>query len=118
MTTLAALASEEYAYLTTTGRRTGAPHEIEIWFATDGQVLWMISGGHERADWVQNLLAGPDAVVRIAGESFTVRARPALTDPSERRRAAAALHAKYAAQVSATASQWGSDAYLLAFDVR
>ena len=27
---------EQYAYLGTTGRVTGAEHEIEIWFASDG----------------------------------------------------------------------------------
>ena len=112
------LAGEEYAYLTTTGRRTGAPHEIEIWFATDGTVVWMISGGHDRSDWVQNLLTAPDAVVRIGERSLAVRARPALREPNERRAAAEALHAKYAAQVDATAEEWVQGAYLLAFELR
>ena len=112
------LAGEEFAYLTTTGRRTGAPHEIEIWFATDGTVVWMISGGHDRSDWVQNLLAAPDATVRIGDRTLPVRVRPALRDPDERRAAAAALHAKYAAQVGATAEEWAQGAYLLAFDLR
>jgi deazaflavin-dependent oxidoreductase (nitroreductase family) len=110
------LASEDYAYLTTTGRRTAAPHEIEIWFATDGGRIWMISGGRDRSDWVRNLLAVPTARVRIGSETFTVVARPALVDPTERRAAAEALHAKYAGQVSATAEQWVADAYLVGFD--
>jgi deazaflavin-dependent oxidoreductase (nitroreductase family) len=114
---LAGLATEDYAYLTTTGRRTGAPHEIEIWFATDGETIWMISGGRDRSDWVQNLLATPAAVLRIARETFAATARPALADPSERRRAAEALHAKYAGQVSASAEEWVADAYLVAFDL-
>ena len=112
------LALEEYAYLTTTGRRTGAPHEIEIWFATDGTVIWMISGGRDRSDWVQNLLATPDATIRIAGRTFAVRARAGLSDLQERRRAAEALHAKYGDQVRAGVQDWVDDAHLLAFDVR
>lgn len=36
---------EQYAYLGTTGRVTGAEHEIEIWFASDGTTVWLISGG-------------------------------------------------------------------------
>ena len=28
-------AADDFCYLTTTGRRTGNPHEIEIWFAVD-----------------------------------------------------------------------------------
>lgn len=118
MPDLADLATEEYAYLVTTGRRTGAPHEIEIWFATDGAVVWMISGGHDRSDWVQNLLAGSDADLRIGEVRFPVRARPALADPDERRRAALALHAKYGSQVDATAAEWVAGAYLVALDPR
>jgi deazaflavin-dependent oxidoreductase (nitroreductase family) len=110
------VAHEEFAYLTTTGRRTGAPHEIEIWFATDGDVVWMISGGRDRSDWVQNLLATPDASLRLAGRVVPVRARPAIDDPAERRVAAQSLHAKYARQVSASAAEWEADAYLVAFD--
>jgi len=113
---LEGVAAEEYAYLTTTGRRSGRRHEIEIWFATDGDVVWMISGGRDESDWVQNLLAAPDARVRIGGGSVTVRARLPLGDPVERRRAATALHGKYATQVSATAEQWVAEAYLVAFD--
>jgi deazaflavin-dependent oxidoreductase (nitroreductase family) len=112
------LAPEEFAYLTTTGRRTGAPQEVEIWFATDGEVVWMISGGRDRADWVQNLLASPDASLRIGDHVVPVRARPAIDDPAERRVAAHSLHAKYAGQVSASAGEWEADAYLVAFEAR
>jgi len=109
---------EEYAYLTTTGRRTGAPHEIEIWFAVDGATIWMISGGRDRSDWVQNLLASPDATLRIGEDSFPVRARLPLTDPVERAASAHALHAKYSRQVSATEQEWADGAYLIAYDRR
>jgi deazaflavin-dependent oxidoreductase (nitroreductase family) len=112
---LSDLATEEFAHLTTTGRRTGAPHEIEIWFATDGRDLWMISGGRDRSDWVQNLLVTPEATVRIAATTFAVTARAGIDDPATRRVAAEALHAKYAAQVRATAGEWVADAYLVAF---
>ncbi len=42
-----ALAGEQYCYLTTTGRVTGRPHTIEIWFALDGGTLYMLAGGRE-----------------------------------------------------------------------
>jgi deazaflavin-dependent oxidoreductase (nitroreductase family) len=112
------VAHEEFAYLTTSGRRTGAAHEIEIWFAAHDRVLWMISGGRDHSDWVQNLLVAPEATIRIAERAFPVRARPALTDPDERRAAAEALHAKYGRQVRATAQEWVDSAYLVAFDPR
>ncbi len=110
------VAAEQFAYLTTTGRRTGRAHEIEIWFATDGTVVWLISGGADRSDWVRNLLVQPRAQLRIGERSLLVRARVALDDPDERRRAAAALHAKYGDQVQSSAAQWETGAYLVALD--
>ena len=107
---------EEYAYLTTSGRITGADHEIEIWFASDGVTLWLISGGQDRSDWVRNLLADPRARVRIGDQTLTVRARSAVADATERDTAARLLPAKYATQVSASADQWVVDAYLVALD--
>ena len=41
-------ADEEFCYLTTTGRRTGQPHTIEIWFAVDRGVVYMMAGGRDR----------------------------------------------------------------------
>jgi deazaflavin-dependent oxidoreductase (nitroreductase family) len=71
---LSTLKSEEYCYLTTTGRVSGKPHEIEIWFATEGSTLYFLSGNH-KSDWVRNLGAQPAATVRIARYSFTGLAR-------------------------------------------
>jgi nitroimidazol reductase NimA-like FMN-containing flavoprotein (pyridoxamine 5'-phosphate oxidase superfamily) len=36
--------SAEYCYITTTGRRTGRPHTIEIWFAWHDGRLYILSG--------------------------------------------------------------------------
>ena len=71
------LADEEFCYLTTTGRVTGRPHEIEIWFALEdsGGPLYLLSGGHDRSDWVKNLRRNPEATVRIDDERFGGRAR-------------------------------------------
>ena len=66
---LRGLAEEDFCYLTTTGRVTGRPHEIEIWFALipERRTLYMLSGGGDRSDWVKNLSRDPDVEVRIAG---------------------------------------------------
>ncbi len=82
MTDPASLATEEYCYLTTTGRVTGSPHEIEIWFALRGSTLYMLSGGGDRADWVKNLRQNPRVTVLINGEAFEGRARES-TDGEE-----------------------------------
>ncbi|HEX5541958.1 MAG TPA: nitroreductase family deazaflavin-dependent oxidoreductase [Micromonospora sp.] len=57
----------EFAYLTTKGRRTGAPHTIEIWYAEFDGTVYLLSGGGERADWVGNLKQEPRVLVRFGG---------------------------------------------------
>lgn len=71
------LSGEEFCYLTTVGRKTGRPHEIEIWFAAaaGGEALYMLSGGRDRSDWVRNLKEEPKVSVRISDETFEGRAR-------------------------------------------
>jgi deazaflavin-dependent oxidoreductase (nitroreductase family) len=75
MTDLSALANEDFCCLTTTGRVTGRPHTIEIWFAMEDRTLYMLSGGRDRSDWVKNLRRTPEVTVRIAGEHFEGHAR-------------------------------------------
>lgn len=79
LTDLRILADEDFCYLTTTGRVTGEPHEIEIWFAIvpETHTLYMLSGGGDRSDWVKNLRRDPEVEVRLAGERFAGWAREA-----------------------------------------
>jgi len=72
---LSRLKSEDYCYLTTIGRVSGRPHEIEIWFAVEGRMLYLLSGGGERSDWVRNLRAQPAVTVRIGEHTFAGQAR-------------------------------------------
>lgn len=53
----------EFCYLTTTGRTTGRPHTVEIWFGYAGNPVrfFLLSGGGRESDWIQNLLADPAA---------------------------------------------------------
>jgi deazaflavin-dependent oxidoreductase (nitroreductase family) len=89
------VADEPYAYLTTTGRVTGRPHEIEIWFATDGTAAWMLAGGRDASDWVRNLRRDPAVTLRIAGRSVAATARVVDGEGDEARRARDALWRKY-----------------------
>jgi deazaflavin-dependent oxidoreductase (nitroreductase family) len=72
---LRSLADEDFCYLTTVGRVSGRPHEIEIWFAMENQTLYILSGGRDRSDWVKNLRRNPEVTVRLAGKHFEGRAR-------------------------------------------
>jgi deazaflavin-dependent oxidoreductase (nitroreductase family) len=65
---------EDYLYLTTRGRRSGLPREIEIWFThRDGR--FYVIAEHAGAHWVHNVRAYSAVQVRIAGKSFAARAR-------------------------------------------
>jgi deazaflavin-dependent oxidoreductase (nitroreductase family) len=79
MPELRALANEDFCYLTTTGRVTGRPHEIEIWFSLvpETRTLYMLSGGRGHSDWVKNLRRNPEVTVHIAKEQFRGHAREA-----------------------------------------
>jgi hypothetical protein len=58
---------EQFLYLTTIGRRSSLPREIEIWYAgLDGR-YYLISELRERAQWVQNLLVEPRVGIRLGG---------------------------------------------------
>jgi hypothetical protein len=56
-------------------RRSGLDREVELWWATDGTTVYLISGGGDRPDWVRNLLAFPQATLRTRGGSLAVTAR-------------------------------------------
>ena len=64
-----------YAYLTTTGRRTGNPHRIEIWFAADNGRLYMLAGGRDRSDWVRNIQANGKVTIELGDETRSGMAR-------------------------------------------
>ena len=90
-------ANEDFCYVTTTGRVSGRPHRIEIWFAAapDRNTIYLLSGGRDRADWVRNLRATPACTVAIASHAYQGTAR--MIESTEEDEAARTLvHDKYA----------------------
>jgi hypothetical protein len=82
MADLTTLAHEELCYLTTTGRSTGTPHEIEIWFAFHEGAFFLLAGGRDTSDWVLNLREAPEATLRIGDVEAPVHAdEPGPDDP-------------------------------------
>jgi deazaflavin-dependent oxidoreductase (nitroreductase family) len=95
-------------HLQTIGRTTGKPRTIEIWFATDGERLYLLSGGRERAHWVRNLQRDPRVRVRLAGHTFAAVAR-VVDDPDRDTLARQLLAKKYQGwQPGAPLSSWAS----------
>lgn len=85
---------EENCYFTTFGRRSGNPHEIEIWFGVIDDTLYLISGHGPTADWYRNALVTPQVTVRIE-ESIQRGTARDVTDLAERRRVGELMGAKY-----------------------
>jgi deazaflavin-dependent oxidoreductase (nitroreductase family) len=110
-------ADEQYCYLTTTGRVTGRPHRIEIWFAIDQDALYMLSGGGDRSDWVKNLCRDPGVTVEIGTGNFEGRAR-VVTDPTESERARALVHDKYAPGYRGDLTSWRRTSLPIAIDLK
>jgi deazaflavin-dependent oxidoreductase (nitroreductase family) len=113
---LSRLASQDYCYLTTTGRLSGRPHEIEIWFGLENSTLYLLSGS-STSDWVKNLLKNPSVRVRIASSTFSGTAR-LVQDQAEERMARYLLAEKYQEwEEGKTLSQWARTALPVAVDL-
>jgi deazaflavin-dependent oxidoreductase (nitroreductase family) len=75
-------ADAQFCYLTTTGRVSGRPHTVEIWFARRDATLYLLSGGGDRADWVRNLRRRPEVTVRIGRRGAReLQGRARVLDP-------------------------------------
>ncbi len=72
---LATHAGDSVCHLQTSGRSSRRPRTIEIWFATDGERVYLLAGGRERAHWVRNLMVDPHVRVRIGGRTLDAMAR-------------------------------------------
>lgn len=106
--------ADDVCYLTTTGRRTGNPHTIEIWFGRDGDTLYLLSGGGEQADWVRNGRAQPDVSVRLGDTEHPARFR-VVTDKDEDGLARRLLLEKY---FGGGTNEWGRTALAVALDLQ
>lgn len=110
------LAKEEYCYLTTRGRKTGKPHEIEIWFGVVGDTLYLLSGGRGESDWVKNLRANPEVTVRIGKYIFAATAR-IVQDIGKESTVRPLMAAKYQEWTEGRElSEWARDALVVGID--
>jgi deazaflavin-dependent oxidoreductase (nitroreductase family) len=109
------LSDEDFCYLTTTGRRSGRDHTIEIWFAVQGSKLYMLAGGREKADWVKNVRQCPSVRLRIGNRLFEGRAR-LVTDEQENALARKIVYDKYTPRDSNDLTDWARTALPVAVD--
>ncbi len=115
-------ADEPYCYLTTTGRSSGRPHEIEIWFAPVGNTIFLMNGGGAQrppgqSDWVQNLRNDPVATVRIQDKQYRGVARFVEVDSEEHERVRDLLVGKYQSRSENDLTNWRQTAFPVAIDL-
>jgi len=112
LTSIDALATTEFCYLTTRGRRSGAPHRIEIWFVAHDGGAYLLSDS-DRADWYRNLVANPSVTLEIAGESRLTTAVPIDTDDPASAPVRSATAAKYQDGYAEDLDGWSRTAWLV-----
>lgn len=65
----------QYLYLTTIGRVTGRPREIEIWFVELNDKLFILAEHFRDAQWVKNIERNTRVRVRLGAQQFEATAR-------------------------------------------
>lgn len=88
---------EQFIYVTTTGWKSGNPHEIEIWFVERDGRYYIVAERREKTHWVQNIQRNPAVTGRLAGQPFSGMGR-VVHDADEPELAAAVkalMDAKY-----------------------
>ena len=69
------LAAVQVLHLTTVGRVTGRPREIEIWFVLCRKKFYLFAEQGEAAGWVKNIRRSPNVSVRIEGHEVKAVAK-------------------------------------------
>jgi deazaflavin-dependent oxidoreductase (nitroreductase family) len=69
------LSNLKFLYLTTIGRITGVPREIEIWFVEWDGKLYVLAEHFHQAQWVKNIERNPRVRVRLGEQRFDATAR-------------------------------------------
>jgi deazaflavin-dependent oxidoreductase (nitroreductase family) len=110
--------SEQYCYLTTTGRKSGQAHTIEIWFAQRPatSTLYMLAGSGNRADWVKNISSNHDVQAKIQDRVFSGTGRT-ITDPQEEALARQLIVKKYYKRDTVETTGWEAESLSMAIDL-
>ena len=117
MTLDARYVDEQFCYLTTVGRVSGKPHEIEIWFGIQGTTLYMLSGGRDRSDWVKNIRKQPAVQIRIGDRQLRGTARIVAAGTAEAALARRLLQSKYQPGYGRDLSGWARSALPVAVEL-
>jgi deazaflavin-dependent oxidoreductase (nitroreductase family) len=109
---------QPYAWLTTTGRRSGRSRTVELWFVLAGRTVHFLAGGGEDAQWVRNADVEPDVAIRLGQRVYAGRARRPERGSPEDMSARHRMATKYQGwQPGAPLSRWAREALCVAVDL-
>ncbi len=109
---------QPYAWLTTTGRVSGEPRTVELWFVLDGRTIHFLSGGGAQAQWVRNAQAEPAVHIRLGQQVYAGIARVTETGTTEDDGARRRMAAKYQGwRDGRPMSAWARESLCLAVDL-
>jgi deazaflavin-dependent oxidoreductase (nitroreductase family) len=111
-------ADQPYAWLTTTGRRSGEPRTVELWFVLRGRTVHLLAGGGEDAQWVRNADAHPVVHLRLGQRTYAGHARrpePGSTEDTSARHRMAAKYQGW--REGRPLSTWARTALCVAVDL-
>jgi deazaflavin-dependent oxidoreductase (nitroreductase family) len=77
--TFQSVADQQVLYLTTIGRRTGLPRQIEIWFVVCRERFYLFAETGEAAGWVKNIRRNPNVAIKVGERRIDATARACST---------------------------------------
>jgi deazaflavin-dependent oxidoreductase (nitroreductase family) len=108
------LSELDFCYVTTTGRSSGRPHTIEIWFALRDARVYVLSGGGDASDWVRNIRVNPTVGLRIGDRDMICRGY-VVEDIDEDALARRLVMEKYQPRYTGDLEEWRETALPVAF---
>ena len=91
-----ALTSTDEIEITVTGRQSGRPISLPVWFMQEGDTLYLLPVKGSDSQWYKNILRQPRMTISAEGRTITVNAKP-ITDPNKVREVVEKFRAKYGA---------------------
>ena len=80
--------------ITVTGRKSGRPISIPIWFVLEGDKLYLLPVQGSDTQWYKNALKNPSIQIESGGEKAELKVTP-ITDPKQVASVAEKFRAKY-----------------------
>lgn len=62
----------QFLYLTTTGRKSGKPHQIEIWFVPYKGCYYVVTEDPDHTDWVRNIRHNPAVTFSVGSRDAPI----------------------------------------------